>query len=87
MAETKTRPVRVSEMTYQTVRSLAEATSVSMTELIDRAVEAYRRRAMVEMANRRWSELMADDKVRDEIQAERRAFDASLLDGLDDEQW
>jgi predicted transcriptional regulator len=80
-----TTSVRIDEATRDKLRRLAEEAGVPMREIIERAIEHYRRQRFVEEANAAYAALRADSKAwREELQ-EREAWDAALGNGLDDE--
>ncbi len=54
-----------------------------MTELLDRAIEAYRRHLFLEGLNADFAALRNDPVVWADEQAERAEWDATLADGLD----
>jgi hypothetical protein len=67
---------------------LARQTGQTMTEVLDRALEAYRRQLFFEQMNAGYAELRADALAWSEHQAEQELWDATLMDGLDpDERW
>jgi hypothetical protein len=80
--------VPVSEAAYTLLKALAEQTGQSMTDLLDKAVEGYRRKLFFEQVNAGYAELRADPQAWAEHLAERKQWDATLMDGLDpDERW
>ena len=57
-------------------------------ELLEKAVDAYRRKLFFEQLNAGYAELRADPEAWAEHLAERKLWDAALMDGLDpDERW
>lgn len=80
MAATTT--VRVSRTTHQRLQELAREAGVTMPELVDRLIEADRRRRLFDRANEAYAALQADPAAWEEELAERRAWDAALSDGL-----
>src|SRR3954449_4295147 len=80
--------VPISETSHRLLKELAERTGRSMTEVLDRALELYRRKVFFEQLNAGYAELRADPQAWAEHLAEREAWDATLMDGLDpDERW
>jgi hypothetical protein len=77
--------VRVSAATHAKLVELAAAQNVSMTEILDRAVEAYRRQWFFETANEAYARLRNDPAAWADWQSELAAWDATLMDGLEDE--
>ena len=80
--------IRISEASHQPLKELAEQTGQTMMDVLDKAVDAYRRKLFFEQLNAGYAELRADPKAWAEHLAERKLWDATLMDGLDpDEQW
>lgn len=77
-----TTTVRISAETRAALRELASQTGEPMLEILQRAVEAYRRRRMLELANERYAALRADPAAWEDEQAERRQWEHTLADGL-----
>jgi predicted transcriptional regulator len=76
--------IRVSEKTRDTVHDLARNVGVPMAEIVERAIEQYRRQHILDTANAQYAALRADPEAWAEIEAERALWDATLLDGLED---
>jgi hypothetical protein len=67
---------------------LAEQTGQPMTEILDKALDAYRRKLFFDEVNAGYAELRADSIAWAEHLAEREQWDATLMDGLDpNEHW
>ena len=74
--------VRIRSRTYLALREIAERTGQSMQDVLDQAVEALRRRVMLEEANVAYAALRRNRaRWRQELQ-ERAAWDPALMDGL-----
>jgi hypothetical protein len=70
--------IRISEPSHQILKELAEQTGLSMMDILDKALDAYRRKLFFEQLNAGYAELRADPE----------AWDTTLMDGLDpDERW
>jgi predicted transcriptional regulator len=76
--------IRVSEKTRDTVHDLARKVGIPMAELVERAIEQYRRQQILDAANVQYAALRADPEAWAEIEAERAIWEATLLDGLED---
>ena len=76
--------VRISRDAHAVLRQLAHQEGVSLQALLDKAVENYRRRLFLEKANAAYETLRADKVRWNEELAERREWDATLADGLDE---
>ena len=80
--------VRISEASHQILKELAEQTGQTMMDVLDKALDAYRRKLFIEQLNAGYAELRADPEAWAEHLAERQLWDATLMDGLDpDERW
>jgi hypothetical protein len=73
--------IRIGEHTQQVLRDLAQADHQSMREVLEKAVEEYRRRRILEEANAAYATLRSDPEAWQEIQAEQAEWEA-LSDGL-----
>jgi hypothetical protein len=59
-----------------------------MSDVLDKVLEAYRRKLFFEQMNAGYAEMQADPEARAEHLAERKQWDTTLMDGLEpDEQW
>ena len=76
--------VRISRSAHATLRSLSEETDESMTEVLDKAIEAYRRARFLAGLNGDFAALRQNRAAWEEEQQERKAWDVTLADGLED---
>src|SRR5262249_17523502 len=77
-----------SEKTQRILRTLADQTGQTETEILDKAVDAYYRKVFFEQLNDHYAALRANPEAWAEELAERKLCDATLMDGLDlDERW
>lgn len=74
--------VRIAAQTHQVLRQLAEQGGRSLQETIEAAVEAYRRRQMLDETNAAYAALRADPEAWREEVEERVAWEQTLADGL-----
>ena len=74
--------VRLSPDAYSALKQLAETSGDSMQDILGRAIEAYRREVFMQEANASYAALRHDPQAWADWQAELRAWDATLLDGL-----
>jgi hypothetical protein len=80
--------VRISEASHQILKELADQTGQTMMEVLDKALDSYRRKLFFEQLNAGYAELRDDPEAWAEHLAERRLWDATLMDGLDpEERW
>ena len=77
--------IRVSEKTRDTIHDLARNAGVPMAELVEQAIEQYRRQRFVEAINAGYAELRADPEAWMAYQEELATWDVTLLDGLEEE--
>lgn len=75
--------IRINKSAHAALRRLAEETDEPMTEVLDKAIEAYRRQRFLEGLNADFAALRSDPAAWADEDAERRAWDATLADGLD----
>jgi len=74
------KPIRVTESTHATLTWLAADAGTSMQEVMDRAVEEYRRKKLLEATNAAYSALQDAPEAWAEIEQERAAWDTTGLD-------
>lgn len=80
--------ISISEASHQILKELAEKTGQSMMDVLDKALDAYRRKLFFEQMNAGYAKLRANSEAWAEHLAERKLWDATLMDGLDpDERW
>jgi predicted transcriptional regulator len=83
-----TPTIPISEASRQLLCELAEQTGQSMTDILDKALGAYRRQLFFEQLNAGYAALRADPQAWAEELQERKLWDATLMDGLDpNEHW
>jgi hypothetical protein len=83
-----TPSIRISEASYQILRELAEQTGQAMTEVLDKAIDAYQRQVFLDAVNAGYAALRSDPKAWADELKERQLWDATVMDGLDpDEHW
>jgi hypothetical protein len=63
---------------------MALATGLSMQSVIERALELYRRQQMLAALNDAYAVLHNDEAAWSAWEAERAAWDVTLVDGLED---
>lgn len=75
--------VRISRSAHASLRSLAREADEPMTEILEKAIEAYRRQRFVEGLNAAYAALREVPEAWQGLQDERDAWDATLPDGLE----
>ena len=78
--------VSLSEASHQILKDLAKRTGQTMTNALEKAVDAYRRKVFFEQMNAGYAELRSDPVAWAEHLAERKLWDSTLMDGLDSEE-
>jgi hypothetical protein len=79
----ETLTVRISRSAHAVLRELSEEVDEPMTEVLSKAIEAYRRQRFLDALNADFAALRADPDAWAEEQQDRAAWDATLADGLD----
>lgn len=80
--------VPISEGSHEVLRKLAEETGQSMLDILDRALNEYRRKVFFDQMNAGYAALRADPNAWADSEAERKQWDATSMDGLDPkERW
>jgi hypothetical protein len=80
--------IPISETAHQILQELAEKTGQSMADVLDKALDAYRRKLFFEQLNAGYAELRSNPQVWAEELEERKLWDVTLMDGLDpNERW
>ena len=75
--------VRISLASHQKLKNMATELGEPMQDVLDKAVESYRRKSFLDRVNTEFEALRATpDAWADEV-AERRAWDVTLTDGLE----
>ena len=69
--------VRIRPDTHAKLKQLAERSGRSMPELLEEAVEAYRRETFLEGANRAFAALRSDAEAWSQEQAERAEWEGT----------
>jgi len=77
--------IRITEATHAALRSLATKGGETMQAVLDKAVEEYRRRRFWDHVEAAAGDLRKNPAGWEEELAERRAWDATLADGLEAE--
>lgn len=80
-----TTTIRVSVETREVLHELAHSAGVSMQEIIDRALEVYKRQRILAETNAAYAVLRENKAAWNALEAERTAWDVTLADGLEDE--
>ena len=75
--------VRLSTQSHHTLKALAKTTGRSLQEVLEAALDAYRREAFVKASNASYERLRKKPKEWADYVQEREAWDATLTDGLD----
>ncbi len=76
--------VRVSLKAKGVLQQLSSQTGKKMQEILDEAVELYRRRLFLQKANAAFAALQANPDAWADEEEERAVWDATLSDGMKD---
>ncbi len=74
--------VRINPESHRKLKTLAEELGESMPTVLEQAIESLRRERFLEQASRAYGELRSDKKAWAAEQAERKAWDKTLKDGI-----
>jgi predicted transcriptional regulator len=74
--------VRVTEHTHEVLRELAAATGASLQQVLEDAVEQYRRERFFAELHAAYERLATDRAAWEEELSERKELDGTLADGL-----
>jgi predicted DNA-binding protein len=74
---------RISSAAHGILKRLSKEEGKPMSTLVDEAVEALRRRRFLEGVNAAYAKLRREPDTWEAIESERRAWDATLPDGLE----
>ncbi|MGH7140074.1 MAG: hypothetical protein ACREHD_30410 [Pirellulales bacterium] len=76
--------VPISETSHKILLELAARGDGPIGRIVDKAIEEYRRQRLLDETNEAYSALRGDEQAWQEELAERREWDSTLADGLDD---
>jgi mRNA interferase MazF len=82
MTAPATTTVRVSVQTRQKLHDLVRSSGLSTQEVLERALELYRRQQILTAANAAYARLAEDRPAWAADEAERAVWDVTLSDGL-----
>jgi len=80
-----TTTIRITVGARDTVRELARQTGLKQQDIVDHAVEQYRRQLLLDRANAAYASLNSNAPARENEQEERAVWDVTLADGMEDE--
>ena len=78
--------VRISPEAHKSLKELSELTGEPMPAVLDKAIEAYRRRQFLQGLAADFARLRQDPKAWHQELQERTEWDATLADGLEDDE-
>jgi predicted transcriptional regulator len=76
--------VRIQADSYKKLRELANVAGTSLPEVLAEAIDELYRQKFLDECDRAYGRLKSDPKAWKEELKERRAWDATLADGLED---
>jgi hypothetical protein len=77
--------VRIREETDEALRDLERRTGLRRAELLARAIDQFRRSLVLAETNVAYAALRQDEAQWAEVEEERREWEGTLADGLDEE--
>lgn len=77
------KTVKLSKEAHASLKKMAEADGLTLTEEINRLIEEKRRERMFAEADKAYAALREDDEVREEYEEEVSELEGTLADGLD----
>jgi predicted DNA-binding protein len=81
-----TTTIRISKETQEVLRSLAAQEGAPMQVVLEKAIEAYHRKRLLEVGNLAYAALKDNPKAWEQELAERKVWENTLADGMD-EAW
>ncbi len=81
----KTTTIRVSQETYDIVKSIARRKNEKIRNVLEEAVKDYTKKQFFKDLNIAYAKLKSNPKAWAEEEAEREEWDATLQDGLEAE--
>jgi hypothetical protein len=75
--------VQINDSTARLLEELAEKTGLTTSDVLDKALDAYKRKVFLEQVNAAYAVLRADPTAWADVEAERQSMAGSLMDGLD----
>lgn len=78
--------IRVSRSTHELLRGLADKSNATITAVVDEAVRDLQRKKFWADFNARCAAIQADPEAQADLRQEDVAWEATLADGLDEEQ-
>lgn len=80
-----TKMMRITQVTADNLTQLAEMSGMSKQSILERAVDAFLRDQFLKKANEDYARIKADPELWALELKEREEWDATLMDGLEDE--
>ena len=81
---TETTSVRITREAHEKLQALAQMDGLSLTDELDKLVEAQRRQRLFDEANTAYRALREDEQAWEEVEEERSNLEGTLADGLED---
>jgi len=76
-----TGTMRVTRQALETIRYLASVTGQKHQDVVDSAIEAYRRQVFLKQSNEAFANLRTNEEAWTQEASERAAWDSTLRDG------
>lgn len=78
-----TQTIVISDSSHRVLQDLAHQCGQTETQVLDKALDEYRRKMFIEQVNAGYAALRADPAAWAAVEKERRAMSGCLMDGLD----
>ncbi len=78
-----TTTIRISRDVYNVIKYLAKKKNKNIQDIVEKAVNEYKKRRFFEEMNNAYSKLKSNKKHWEEEKKERELWDVSLSDGLE----
>ncbi len=79
--------ITLSDRTERTLSQLVETEGIAPEDLLDKALEQYRRSEFIRRANESFDILRSDPEAWAQELVERKVWDVALLDGIEKDDW
>lgn len=77
--------VSISERSHDIIRRISETEGLAVSEVLDDAVESYRRQKLLSKTNQAFQKLKEDKAAWSDELAERELWEQTLTDGVESE--
>ncbi len=79
----ETTIIKISSYSYKILQEIADKYGDNLENIVEKAIEDYRRKLFLEKANRAFADLRNNPEAWEKELEERSAWDVTLTDGLE----